>query len=123
MFASCPKFNQSISNLNFKSALSIDNLFYGAKEFNQPLDFGNMLQLTQANYVFAESNFNNTIKFNAPNLLSVSGWFSNNTKFNSRITVGFGNVTNMSFMFWYSSSFNQPINDWDIRKVESFVGF
>ena len=26
-------------------------------------------------------------------------------------------------MFWYSSSFNQPINDWDIRKVESFVGF
>ncbi|BCZ13432.1 BspA family leucine-rich repeat surface protein [Acinetobacter baumannii] len=123
MFASCPKFNQSISNLNFKSALSIDNLFYGAKEFNQPLDFGNMLQLTQANYVFAESNFNNTIKFNAPNLLSVSGWFSNNTKFNSKITVGFGNVTNMAFMFWYASSFNQPINDWDIRKVESFVGF
>ncbi|MHC3045943.1 BspA family leucine-rich repeat surface protein [Acinetobacter nosocomialis] len=123
MLAGCTKFNQPLSSFSFKSATNIDNLFYGTKEFNQPIDFGNMLQLTQANYVFAESNFNNTIKFNAPNLISVSGWFSNNTKFNSKITGAFGSVTNMSFMFWYASSFNQPINDWDIRKVETFVGF
>ncbi|MCH2007453.1 DUF285 domain-containing protein [Acinetobacter nosocomialis] len=123
MLAGCTKFNQPLSSFSFKSATNIDNLLYGTKEFNQPIDFGNMLQLTQANYVFAESNFNNTIKFNAPNLITVSGWFSNNTKFNSKITGAFGSVTNMSFMFWYASSFNQPINDWDIRKVETFVGF
>ncbi len=123
MLAGCLKFNQSIANLSVKSATIIDNFFYATKEFNQPIDWGYMPQLTQANYVFAESNFNNTIKFNAPNLITVSGWFSNNTKFNSKITVGFGNVTSMAFMFWYASSFNQPINDWDIRKVESFVGF
>lgn len=122
MFAAASKFNQPI-NFNFGKAVLLNNFLNGAKEFNQPVDFGNMPLLTEAFYLFAESNFNNTIKFNAPNLTDVSGWFSNNKAFNSTITGSFRSVVSMAFMFWYASSFNQPINDWDIRNVLNFMGF
>ncbi|WP_430598579.1 BspA family leucine-rich repeat surface protein [Acinetobacter baumannii] len=122
MFMAASKFNQPI-NFNFGKAVSLNNFLSGAKEFNQPVDFGNMPLLTEAYYLFADSKMNSPIKFNAPNLTDASGWFSGNTVFNSTITGSFRSVASMAFMFWYASSFNQPINDWDIRNVLNFIGF
>ncbi|MDC4615124.1 BspA family leucine-rich repeat surface protein [Acinetobacter baumannii] len=122
MFMAASKFNQPI-NFNFGKAVSLNNFLSGAKEFNQPVDFGNMPLLTEAYYLFADSKMNSPIKFNAPNLTNASGWFSGNTVFNSTITGSFRSVASMAFMFWYASSFNQPINDWDIRNVLNFEGF
>ncbi|HCI7190747.1 DUF285 domain-containing protein [Acinetobacter baumannii] len=122
MFMAASKFNQPI-NFNFGKAVSLNNFLSGAKEFNQPVDFGNMPLLTEAYYLFADSKMNSPIKFNAPNLTDASGWFSGNTVFNSTITGSFRSVASMAFMFWYASSFNQPINDWDIRNVLNFMGF
>lgn len=122
MFVDASKFNQPI-DFNFSKATILNSFLERAKEFNQPIDFGNTPQLLGATYVFAESGMNSPIKFNAPNLQSVAGWFSKNNVFNKTITGSFKSVMDMSYMFFYATSFNQPINDWDIRNVLTFVGF
>ncbi len=123
MFLGASKFNQPLTNFDFSKAVSINNLFSVTASFNQPIDFGNMPLLQQAYYLFSDSNFNSPIKFNAPILQDVSGWFSNNPKFNNTIIGSFRSVVNMGFFFWNASSFNKPINDWDIRNVLNFQGF
>lgn len=123
MFLGAAKFNKQLIGINFSKALAIDYLFSEAKSFNQPVDFGNMPNLVEAGYVFSYNNFNAPVKFNAPNLTNASGWFSDNPKFNNTITGSFRSVVNMSYFFWNASSFNKPIDDWDIRKVEKFIGF
>lgn len=123
MLAGAKKFNQPLTNFNFGKAVFLNNFLLGAASFNQTVEFGNMPNLVEAYYLFAESAFNKPIKFNAPNLRDVSGWFSYNKVFNNTITGSFRSAVSMAFMFWYASSFNQPINDWDIRNVLNFQGF
>ncbi|WP_098715080.1 BspA family leucine-rich repeat surface protein [Acinetobacter baumannii] len=123
MLAGAKKFNQPLTNFNFGKAVILNNFLLGAASFNQTVEFGNMPNLVEAYYLFAGSAFNKPVKFNAPNLRDVSGWFSNNKAFNNTITGSFRSAVSMAFMFWYASSFNQPINDWDIRNVLNFQGF
>jgi surface protein len=40
-----------------------------------------------------------------------------NLKLNTTDTPNLSNVTNMSFMFWWAKSLNQPLNDWDVSNV------
>lgn len=123
MFLGASKFNQQLTGIDFSKALFMSRLLNYATSFNQSVDFGNTLLLQEAYYIFADSNFNASIKFNAPVLQNASGWFSNNPKFNNTITGSFRSVVNMEFFFWNASSFNKPINDWDIRNVLTFQGF
>ena len=123
MFLEASKFNQPLTNFDFSKAVLISNMFNYATSFDQPIDFGNMPLLQNAGYLFANSNFNSPIKFNAPILQDVSGWFSGNPKFNNTIVGSFRSVVTMDFFFWNASSFNKPINDWDIRNVLTFQGF
>lgn len=117
------KFNQPLTNFDFSKAVLMGSMFDFATSFDQPIDFGNMPLLQKAGYLFANSNFNSSIKFNAPILQDVSGWFSGNPKFNNTIVGSFRSVVSMGFFFWTASSFNKPINDWDIRNVLTFQGF
>ena len=123
MLAGAKKFNQPLTNFNFGKAVFLNNFLLGAASFNQTVEFGNMPNLVEAYYLFAESAFNKPIKFNAPNLRDASGWFSYNKVFNNTITGSFRSVVSMAYFFWYATSFNQPINDWDIRNVSNFEGF
>ena len=123
VFSGASKFNQPLTNFDFSKAVLMSSMLNRATSFNQPIDFGNMPLLREANYLFANSNFNSPIKFNAPILLNVSGWFSDNPKFNNTIIGSFRSVVNMSYFFWNASSFNKPINDWDIRNVLNFMSF
>ena len=123
MLAGAKKFNQPLTNFNFGKAVFLNNFLLGAASFNQTVEFGNMPNLVEAYYLFAESAFNKPIKFNAPNLRDASGWFSYNKAFNNTITGSFRSVVSMAYFFWYATSFNQPINDWDIRNVLNFQGF
>ncbi|MDI3379301.1 BspA family leucine-rich repeat surface protein [Acinetobacter sp. V89_7] len=123
MFFGAAKFNKQLIGIDFSKALFINNIFGYAKSFNQPVDFGNTPNLVEAYYLFSDNNFNAPVKFNAPSLRDVSGWFSNNPKFNNTITGSFRSVVSMAYFFWNASSFNKPINDWDIRNVMSFTGF
>ena len=123
MFLSASKFNQPLTNFDFSKAVLMNNMFSLTTSFNQPIDFGNMPLLQEAYYLFSDSNFNSSIKFNAPMLRNVSGWFSGNPKFNNTIVGSFRSVVSMDFFFWNASSFNKPINDWDIRNVLTFQGF
>ena len=123
MLAGAKKFNQPLTNFNFGKAVILNNFLLGAVSFNQTVELGNMPNLVEAYYLFAESAFNKPIKFNAPNLRDVSGWFSYNKVFNNTITGSFRSVVSMAYFFWYATSFNQPINDWDIRNVSNFEGF
>ena len=123
MFLGASKFNQPLANFDFSKAVLMNNMFSITASFNQPIDFGNMPLLQGAHYLFSDSNFNSSIKFNAPMLRNVSGWFSNNPKFNNTIVGSFRSVVDMSYFFWNASSFNKPINDWDIRNVLDFTNF
>lgn len=123
MFLGASKFNQPLTNFDFSKAVLINDMFNCATSFDQPIDFGNMPLLQAASYLFANNNFNSSIKFNAPILQYASGWFSGNPKFNNTIVGSFRSVVSMDFFFCYASAFNQPINDWDIRNVLTFVGF
>ncbi|MCW8587202.1 BspA family leucine-rich repeat surface protein, partial [Acinetobacter baumannii] len=123
MLAGAKKFNQPLTNFNFGKAVFLNNFLLGAASFNQTVEFGNTPNLVEAYYLFAESAFNKPIKFNAPNLRDASGWFSYNKVFNNTITGSFRSVVSMAYFFWYATSFNQPINDWDIRNVSNFEGF
>ena len=123
VFEGASKFNQPLTNFDFSKAVLMSSMLNGATSFNQPIDFGNMPLLQEANYLFANSNFNSPIKFNAPIVQNVSGWFSDNPKFNNIIVGSFRSVVNMDFFFWNASSFNKPINDWDIRNVLTFQDF
>lgn len=123
MLAGAKKFNQPLTNFNFGKAVLMNNFLLGAASFNQTVEFGNTPNLVEAYYLFAESAFNKPIKFNAPNLRDASGWFSYNKVFNNTITGSFRSVVSMAYFFWYATSFNQPINDWDIRNVSNFEGF
>ena len=123
MLAGAKKFNQPLTNFNFGKAVILNNFLLGAVSFNQTVELGNMPNLVEAYYLFAESAFNKPIKFNAPNLRDASGWFSYNKVFNNTITGSFRSVVSMAYFFWYATSFNQPINDWDIRNVLNFQGF
>ena len=123
MFLSASKFNQPLTNFDFSKAVLMNNMFSLTTSFNQPIDFGNMPLLQAAGYLFANGNFNSSIKFNAPILQDVSGWFSGNPKFNNTIVGSFRSVVDMTYFFWNASSFNKPINDWDIRNVLDFTNF
>ena len=123
MFLGASKFNQPLTNFDFSKAILISNMLNYATSFNQPIDFGNMPLLQAAGYLFANSNFNSPIKFNAPILQDAQGWFSDNSKFNNTIIGSFRSVVHMGYFFWNASSFNKPINDWDIRNVLTFQGF
>jgi surface protein len=68
----------------------MDWMFYGVKEFNQPLPW------------------------NVTNVRSMRGLFYNATSFNMPIGVwNVSNVQDMSFFFAGASSFNQDIGNWN----------
>lgn len=98
MFNLATSFNQPIT-WNIEKVTSLASLFSGATAFNQDISDWNITSVNSATSVFLNaSNFNNG---------GVPLDWGNKTR----------NITNFSNMFKGATSFNQPINDWNVSSA------
>jgi len=105
MFGSAVNFNNggspSISGWTTTSLQNTASMFATASNFNQPIGYWNMSGVTSMS-----SMFSNAVKFNNSGDTSISAW-----------TINSG-VTNMGSMFSGAALFNQPIENWNVSKVQ-----
>lgn len=121
MFYNAREFNQPISNWNTANVTNMYMMFNGAKKFNQPL-YWNVGKVTDMGFMFANTDvFNGDITSWRPSqATSFFGMFNNAKAFNQPIGQwgsSTGLVTNMSSMFNGATLFNQPLDGWNTSKV------
>lgn len=84
-----------IENWDVSNVTNMNDMFYGATNFNQPLDNWDVSSVT-----------------------NMSGMFSGAEEFNQPLdNWDVSNVTNMSEMFKNTEKFNQPLDSWDVSSV------
>jgi surface protein len=123
MFYDAFTFNQPIGSWDVRNVTSMSNMFLNASVFNQPLSGWNVSKVTNFQQTFnGASQFNQNIgTWNMSAAINTSQMFWFATNFNNGGSPSINNwnvsgVTTMATMF-HSSSFNQPIGNWDTRKV------
>ena len=105
---------------NVSNVTNMSRMFWGCKNFNQPLIYWNVSNVTNMSYMFCNcENFNQTLDFwNVSNVTDMSYMFCNCENFNQTLNSwDVTNVTNMSCMFWCCKNFNQPLNFRDVSNV------
>jgi surface protein len=108
MFAGASNFNNGDNSapindwsINTGSNVTMGNMFNNADAFNRAISNWNMTKVNNTAGMFANANIFNQSLFN---------W--------ERPGSTMGNVTDMNLMF-ASSSFNQPIDNWNVSQVRS----
>ncbi|WP_434342372.1 BspA family leucine-rich repeat surface protein [Mycoplasma capricolum] len=120
MFYGAQNFNQPIDNWNTSNVTNMEYMFYGAQNFNQPIGKWNTSNVTNiSGMFFGDKNFNQPIgNWNTSNVFDMSFMFKGATKFNQDISMWkTSKVKNMSFMFSGATSFNQDLSKWDTSSV------
>ncbi|MEW7278287.1 BspA family leucine-rich repeat surface protein [Aquimarina sp. 2201CG1-2-11] len=130
-FEDCPNLKLNADDVPDLSQLtSLEDMFSKCTNFE---DLKDMMQYwdvstitTMRNMFSSTRTFNENIgSWNVGNVENFSGMFNGNTVFNQDISnwnIGefvSGDV-NMAFMFLFARSFNQPLNKWDVSKVDRF---
>jgi len=124
----CSQFG-NIGNWNTSKVVNMNNMFYGAINFNQPIDTWNTSKVLNTSNMFYEAiNFNQPIgSWDTSKIRNMSNMFCGATNFNKPI----GNwntslVNDMNNMFYGAIHFNQPIdrygNKWDTSNVTDMNG-
>ena len=117
MFWGCKNFNQPLNSWNVSNVTDMHLMFCNCKNFNQPLNSWNVSNVTNMRGMFWSCK-----KFNQPlnswdvsNVTDMGCLFDNCEKFNQPlISWNVSNVAYMSDMFYGCENFNQPLNSWDI---------
>ena len=94
MFFSAESFNQPIGNWDVSNVINMSHIFSSAISFNQPLNNWNVSKVTNMNGIFSNSTFNQDI----------GNW-------------DVSNVTTMEYMFYEAINFNQNIGKWNLNNV------
>jgi len=108
MFTNAREFNQPIGSWNMSSALDITNMFRDARDFNQNIGAWNLSSCTSMYRTFDA--VTQVLSFNNGGSSTINNW-------------NVSTVTNMNFMFRKCSSFNQPIDQWDVNQVTGLISF
>ena len=100
MFYEATSFNQPLNNWNVSKVKNMDHMFYEATSFNQPLNNWNVSKVKDMVFMFY-----NASSFNQP----LNNW-------------NVSNVTDMDSMFYEATSFNQPLHapwyeEWTWEKI------
>ena len=95
---------------NTGNVTNMSYMFYGAKNFNQPLHFDTSNVTNMSRMFYDATSFNQPLNFNTSNVTNMSFMFYHAISFNKLLQINTHNVTNMSWMFAYATSFNQPLN-------------
>ncbi|WP_051890574.1 BspA family leucine-rich repeat surface protein [Chryseobacterium vrystaatense] len=123
IFAGCYKLvgNSSFSNWDVSHVTHMNEGFYSAKLFNQPISSWDISNVTDISAMFFDAGqFNQPIGiWNTSNITNMDGTFGFTHQFNQPLANwNTSNVTNMSGMFMDAKLFNQPIGNWDTSRVK-----
>ena len=97
MFNCVVNFNSNISDWDVSNVTNMDSMFYNARKFNQPIGCWDVRKVTNMRYMFAATEFNQPL----------DEW-----------SEKLSQVEKMSFMFAWSYSFNQDINNWKLKDIK-----
>jgi gliding motility-associated-like protein len=122
MFRDCSVLNSptNINSWNTSTITQMDNLFYGAANFNQNIGSWNTSAVTSMTFMFfGASSFNQNIGlWNTSSVTNMRYMFQQATNFNQNIgSWNTASVTNMQHMFLLATSFNQDIGAWNTSSV------
>lgn len=136
MFSYSPAFNNGgspdINNWNMANVTVIGGIFLGCTAFNQPVGSWNTSNITNmADVFFGCSTFNQNIgAWNVSKVTSFLEMFYGCTAFNNggsstinNWTINTTSAVTMYLMFYACTSFTQPINSWNVSKVNNLVAF
>ena len=129
MFYGAKAFNQPIGDWNTAILDNFSNMFEGAESFNQPIENWNMSRCGNMLGMFkGASSFNQSLKnwkigsgqpgndwFYSPRMFSL---FENAKAFNGDLS-GWRLRGSLTGLFKGASSFNQPLDSWDVENVDS----
>ena len=129
MFCKAEKFNQDISNWRLAEVKYMNNIFDGARSFNNgdpPGQSNKPLRWTLSNVELMSEMFKDAISFNQDigewNVSSVGdmeAMFQGAKLFNQTIsTWNVSQVRRMTRMFEGASSFNQNLSEWNVSNVK-----
>lgn len=124
MFNGAKKFNENISNWNTAKVTSMSSLFYYAEKFNQNIGTWNTSNVVYMDYMFANTqDFNQNLNsWNTSKVTYMRGMFNKAAKFNEAIgNWDTSKVTDMSLMFLAAKVFNQNIGSWNTGNVTTMV--
>ena len=94
------QFSDGIDTPNLSQCTSLEEMFFGCKKFNSPIEHWDVSHVTNM-----ESMFNGCNAFNQP----LEKW-------------DVSKVTDMAGMFGDCKLFNQPLGKWDVSRVQSMRG-
>ncbi len=129
MFFDAPSMNGPIGHWKTDNVTNTQEMFRGAKAFNQPIDYDpvtgawNVGNVTSMEDMFREAEaFNQDLDgWDVGQVTSMRTMFRDATAFNGDIgSWNTSNVTTMNQMFDYAVSFNRDISGWDVSNVTQF---
>jgi surface protein len=90
----------------------MDNMFYGAVNFNQTINSWNVKNVKNMKYMFAGTNLYNEplTNWNTSNVINMSYMFHSAIAYNQPTIFNTENVTNMDYMFYGTKKFNEDIS-------------
>lgn len=124
MFSGAKKFNENIGNWNTSKVTSMSSLFNYAEKFNQNIGNWNTSNVIYMDYMFANTQeFNQNLNnWNTSKVTNMQGMFSKAAKFDGAIgNWDTSKVTDMSLMFKDAKVFNQNIGSWNTGNVTTMV--
>jgi len=120
LFFGMRAFNQDISGWNVSNVTNMGYMFYDAKAFNQDIGDWDVSNVTNMSRMFYDAEaFNQDIsKWDVSNMTNMVSMFGGARAFNGDIgNWNVSNVTNMGYIFYYAKAFNQDIGSWDTSSV------
>jgi len=127
MFKSATVFNQSLNSWNTSKVTFMHNMFDTATAFNGQINNWDVSKVSNMTYMFNNATvFNRTINWNISNVSTTAYMFRSARAFNNNGDAGINNwdvskVSDMTQMFYYADSFNQPLNNWNVSKVSTMA--
>ncbi len=135
-FQSCSNFNGYVNNWNMSNVTGMRQFFTSCTKFNQPLDRWDVSKVTIMGGMFSTctvfnqdlSNWNvsSCTIFGPISGVATSGMFQSALAFNNGGSPGINNWqirsnadVSMQSMFNSATSFNQPIGDWNMSRVNN----